>query len=117
MTSISLSKKKKPVLAIASQFNPRESQINLILAKNQTVQKQLGWYYEHIWGKLSRLSTEHAKHRGLKPNLTGNKSLDPHLDQDFSLQVEIFRDINMYFLEKQTKYLEIYLGYLNQAHL
>jgi len=107
MTSISLSKKKKPVLAIASQFNPREWQINIMLAQNQTVQKGLDWYHDHIWGKLSRLSTEHAKHRGLEPNLTGNKSSDPPLDQDFSLQVEIFRDINMYFLEKQTKYLEI----------
>ena len=56
------------------------------------------------------LSTEHGRNRGLEPNLTGNKSSDRSLDQGFSLQVEIFRDINMDFLEKQNNVTTLQIG-------
>ncbi|RPA96125.1 hypothetical protein L873DRAFT_1845502 [Choiromyces venosus 120613-1] len=103
IASISVSQESSKGVAIALQLNSQKQEIHLTIAENQEVKDSLINHLTNIWAKLKALSDEYAKQRVGRPDKHEGKSPEMSMDMALPLEVEIFRDIHLYSLEKQMK--------------
>ncbi|RPA94770.1 hypothetical protein L873DRAFT_1792691 [Choiromyces venosus 120613-1] len=108
LASISVSEPRRQVVALALQLRSQERRIRLTIAENDDVKDSLVPYLTRVWGKLRALSDEYAGQRaaGEDPQRwNGFRGDSPSMPPDvgFSLQVDIFREIFQYTMQKNQR--------------